>query len=427
MSSKEKPHRLSSCQLFQYKSITYSIIRSLNSFRESKKLKPFYADPFLVKVAMRHSKRMALGKIECSTNGIKDMLENEPFTNYCTRVTHIDKLEHAFTEVVNQWVTDKELVFPLMSECDCCGVGIGFTDTEDVFFTLIIALRSVIGSSRYRGSELKSYILFQKTLEIVNMLRTAHFNLLPFAPYPPFIDLAFKFAELPLEQLTPKFVRTKIGMCSSYSVGYGKIEENSTPEQIVEEWMNQVSSKANILGDFNCVGFGFFVRDKILYSIRICARIIPASIIDGTETYIEPVVLARQLFNSMNELRDQHGLPAMEFDDDLTVVAQAHAEWVANDEDEEDNPLNQDFFLDEIEPSYEATDISHMCCNEITRAPKTFMAKWRNNPDCISVLLNNVDHIGIGLCFSADYMCHCTVIIGSLGNEISVTNKIVKF
>ena len=113
----------------------------------------------------------------------------------------------------------------------------------------------------------------------------------------------------------------------------------------------------------------------------------------------------------MNEFREQHSLQALSYDTDLCLAAQDHTEYIANGK-QGDNPLDGDFFVCDIEPKYVATDISHMCCNEMSRAPKVVMAKWRNNVDCISVLLNQIDDIGIGVCFDKNYVCHITIIIG---------------
>lgn len=419
--------KVSSCQMFQYKSITYSIIRSLNSYRESHNLIPFQVDPFLVKVAMKHSKHMAQGKISATTDGIKEILKEQPYTSYVARVTVIHSIENAYRDVVNEWTSVKELTLPLVSNCNCCGVGIGLSSDDDVFFTLIISLRTLIGSSKYAGGILKSFLMHEACMKIVNELRITHFNLQPFATYIPYIDMSYEFVNMKQEDLTPRYIQNRLGIVAAHNISYCEHSKDATPRDIVEDWMRKTTAKKSILGEFNCAGFGFLFESDSIYSVRICARIIPECIIDGSETYVEPAVLIKEIFDSLNEIRDQHSLPPLELNEDLCLVAQDHAEWVANDEPEIDNPLNQEFFTDGIEPNYVGTDISHMSCNEITKAPKTFLAKWRNNNECISVLLNQVDHVGIGLCFNEDYVCHCTVIIGAIGQSSRITNKIVNF
>ena len=189
--------------------------------------------------------------------------------------------------------------------------------------------------------------------------------------------------------------------------------------------MNQISHVETVLGDYNRIGIGFLEKEDKLFSIRILIRDLHASIIDGTETLIDPIILSRLIAEKLNEFRHHHSLNQLQFDEHLFEIARDHSEFIANGSLGL-NPFESDFFVNEIEPNYKAVDVSHLCVNEMSKAPKAFMNKWRNNTDCVSVLLNQVDKIGVGVCFDSDYVCHITVVIASFGNNTPIYNKIVK-
>ena len=227
------------------------------------------------------------------------------------------------------------------------------------------------------------------------------------------------------EQITPEILRNAVGYASKYIMAFGKIRGKViTPESIVQEWMNQLGKTESVLGDYNRVGFGFFIKKDIVYSCRILARYLESSIVDGIETMIGNDILADQFAEILNHFREQHGLAPVEIDEDLTQVAQSHSEYIANGEIGE-NPIETDFFQLDVKPQFIAIDITHLTCIEISKAPKALMTKWRNDQKCVSVLLNQIDSMGIGLCFDHNYVCHSTVIVGSRGYESGIVNKIV--
>jgi uncharacterized protein YkwD len=229
------------------------------------------------------------------------------------------------------------------------------------------------------------------------------------------------------DDITRQFTNEHLSGFADYRIAYGSVpERRATPNRIVENWMNLVGKSKNILGDFNRVGYGFVTKDRgALTSLAIYVRSIPAAVIDGTETVMDGTILATQISEMLNEFRSQHSLPSLNIDPDLCLVAQDHSEYVANGH-EGDNPIDGAFFTCECEPRYVATDISHMSCIEISRAPKAFMERWRNNVDCISVILNQVDDMGLGVCFDKNYVCHITVIVGSKGKPCEVSNIIYR-
>jgi uncharacterized protein YkwD len=420
---------IASTTLFQYLSISYSIMRSINMYREVKASPRLFEDPRLVKVAMNHSKKMSNGKVSISTEAIEEEMNKLPFVHRYAIVAQFSSMNNAFTNVVNQWTTDKEICPHLCELFNCSGAGLWINSDKEVFFTLVLGLRSHIASSLYTGSTIRSILIAEKCLGFVNQIRTKDFELLELGLDLRLCDLAYRYTELSMQQLTTEYCDASIGDCASYQVGFGSVDDiDASPQAIVENWMNQVGREKTILGDVNRVGFGFRqdTANNKLISVGIYVRSIQAAILDGTETVIDGEVLARQLGEMLNEFRLQHSLAPLKEDSELSLIALEHSEYIANESDDP-NPLNVDPFVSEIEPRYVATDISHMFCREISRAPKTFMEKWRNNVDCISVILNQVDDMGIGVCFDADYTCHATVIVGSYGNEAEIVNVIYRF
>jgi len=192
--------------------------------------------------------------------------------------------------------------------------------------------------------------------------------------------------------------------------------------------MNLRGRSDNILGNFNRVGYGFIdsVTGNWVYSIGIYVRSLQAAIVDGTETIVEPSILAHQIELGLTEFRAQHGLPPLNMDADLCQVAEEYSEYIANGQTGV-NPLICELFVNEIQKKYVKTDISHAQCVEISRAPQVFMAKWRNNPECISVVLNQIDDVGVGICFDRHYKCHATVIVGALGKAVELASLIYEF
>ena len=417
-----------STRLFQWKSTAHSIFRSLNMYRESVKLANFEDDWRLFKVAMEHSRKMASGMIKFSADSVGKGLRMYPFIDYFTDVTRFPSMNNAFTNAVNQWTTDNKVSRILLKEFNCAGVGVAVAENGDVYFTLILALRTVIGHSYYSGTTMRSVLLAQQCSRLLNKVRHDEFQLLPIHLDLKLCDMAYRFASMDAKELTNDYVKEKIGICSDFRIAYGGVDDKkASPHAIVENWMNQMGKGKSLLGDFNRVGFGFVVKKEsgMLFSVGVFVRTLEAAVIDGTETIVDGSILATQIFDMMNEFRDQHSLQPLNYDPDLCVAALDHAEYIANGQ-KGPNPLEGDYFVCDLEPRYVATDISHMSCCEMSRAPKVFMAKWRNNVDCISVLLNQIDDIGIGVCFDKKYVCHITAIIASHGNDGEVTNIIYR-
>jgi len=416
---------LTSCRVFQNRSISASIIRSINMFRATNMLKVLEEDPNLTHIAMRHSYKMATKRVEVNTVSIKRAIRSQPLVVFDAFVSHYPSMNNAFTTAVNNWTSDSNVSSSLMARINCIGVGFSISEDGDSYFTLIIGLRSDIGSSGIRGAELKSLILAEKCLYEVNKIRK-EFKLLPMLIDRKLCSLAFTYCSVPRDNLSTKYVTQFIGPTSSINIGYGSIfKKNGSVKNIIEEWMTQVTHVDLVLGDYNRIGIGFMEKDDQIRSIRIVIRDIHAAIIDGTETLIDPIVISKLIAEKMNEFREQHHLEKLDLDEDLFSIARDHTEFIANGSIGP-NPLESDMYVNEIEPVYEAIDVSHTCCCEMSRSPKAFMQKWRNNTDCVSVLLNQVDRIGIGLCFDSDYICHITVIIAALGSKGDVVNKIVK-
>ena len=417
-----------STRVFQWKSTAHSVFRSLNMYRESVKLDYFDDDWRLFKVAMEHSRRMAMGETTFSADAIGKALKQFPFIDFFADVTRFQSMNNAFTNAVNQWTTDNKVSRILLKEFNCAGVGVYVAENGDVYFTLILALRTVIGHSYYSGTTLRSILLAEQCSKLLNRVRHDEFGLLPIRLDLQLCDMAYRFANMDTKELTKEYLKEKIGVCSEYRIAYGGVDDKkATPKLIVENWMNQMGKGKSMLGDFNRIGIGFIVKKDtgMLFSVCVLVRTLEAAVLDGTETIVDGTILANQIFDMMNEFRDQHSLKPLNYDTELCVAALDHAEYIANGQ-KGPNPLDGDYFVCDIEPRYVATDISHMSCCEMSRAPKVFMEKWRNNVDCISVLLNQIDDIGIGVCFDKKYVCHITAIIASHGNDGEVTNIIYR-
>jgi uncharacterized protein YkwD len=271
-------------------------------------------------------------------------------------------------------------------------------------------------------------MLAERCNEIVNIVRQKEFKLSPVLLDFRLCDLAHSFAKMDYNTLSEEYVSKQIGPISEFKMVRGRIEaEIANPTKIVENWMNLCSRTKHILGNFNRVGYGFNQAhgSGFLYSISVYVRSLHAAVIDGQETVIENAVLANRVAEILNEFREQYGLSVMSIDAELCDAAGKHAEFMANKqkEDEDDQgPLTADPEAQDLLRRYFAFDVTYMKCREIRRAPQEFMEKWRNTPECLSVLLNQVDEIGVGACFDTTYQCHLTVIIGSFGNDTDVTN-----
>lgn len=408
---------------FKYQSISATLIRAINLFRNSHKLESIGESPILSKLCMKHSLAMAKGECRFSVNPIRNEILSQPYAFYYAHVSKSDSPNHAFIDVANEWATDNNLSKALLSKINCVGVGMA-SSKKISFFTVICAVKSYIGNSQIYGNELKSVLIGRRCVDLVNKIR-ADFNLHSYI-YDDFLSLqAYKFCQADPSKITQKFMQSRFINVSSCHVDFGIIDaETANPKSIVEEWMHQTQHPIAILGEFNRIGCGFVFKKDKLYSVRIVTRSLHASLIDGTEVLVDNNILAKHVAEEMNAFREQHSLAKLNLDEDLFKFAQIHAEYIANGS-EGTNPIEEDFYQNIIEPRYKLNDISHTVCREMARAPKEIMKKWRNNTDCVSVILNLVDDIGVGLCFDEDYVCHVTVIIGDKGGEKEVVNKIV--
>ena len=412
--------------IFKYRSVADSILNSINMYRETVKRPCLQEDKRLYEVAMLNSRRIAQGEIPCDTSAIPKQLASIPLVYYSTHVAHFPSSENAFFAVVNSWANDKNASKELMNNYNVGGVGVCVGKDDEVYFTLILAMRTNIGYSFYSGMSLKSIMLAEKCLNLTNKIRDDEFALFPFKLDLDLCDHAFAFAKMEMKEITRQLVADKVGICSSFNISFYDIKlKNAKPRNIVQALMNQIGKRKTILGDYNRVGYGFVEKQDILHSVILYTRRLSSAVVDGSERISDTILIVDQIANVLNEFREQHSLQPLNLDDDLCTVAQLHAEYVANGQ-KGVNPIDDTFYSTVVEPNYEATDVSHLCCNEISRAAKVFMGKWRNNTDCISVILNQVDDFGIGYSYDENYTCHISVIIGSRGNEVPINNVIVK-
>ena len=420
-----KPPKYTSIQIFHHRIIAASIIRGINLFRETNKKEVLQENDHLNRLAFKYSESIAEDDINTRTHEIEKLISRQPFVFYEIHSCKHPSSDNAFTTVINNWTTDPAISKSLLFNFNCAGVGVSINEYDEAYFSLILGLRSFIGCDRYKKMSLYSIMMAEKCLKVVNDIRTNQFHLRPFFLNQNLCNSAYKFAQVEKEQITSEIVEKTVGYASKHIIAFGKIRsKNITPEAIVQEWMNQLGKTESVLGDYNRVGFGFFKNKDTVYSCRILARYLESSIVDGTETMLGNNILADQFGEILNHFREQHGLSPLTIEDDLTQIAQLHSEYIANKEIGE-NPIEADYFQLEVKPQFIAVDITHLTCLEIGKAPKALMTKWRNDQKCVSVLLNQIDSMGIGLCFDENYVCHSTVIVGSRGIESGIVNKIV--
>jgi uncharacterized protein YkwD len=415
-------------EAFRYTSAADSLLRMVNKFRETSKRAPLLESPDLFRVAMAHSRQMALGTEPYATDAIAAKLRDLPITHFFAAIGRENAEREAFTSVVNELTTDRKKSAALLRSFNAAGVGVAASANGFAYFTLIIGFRTIIGYSYYTGTSLRSIMLAERCGELVNHVRQKEFRLPPILLDLRLCDLAYSFVKMDYASLTEEYQSAQIGPVSDFRIAYGRVPAKSAaPAAIVENWMNLCGRTKNILGDFNRAGYGFHQAEgsNYLYSICVYMRSLHAAVIDGKETVIENDVLANRVAEILNEFREQYALPVLAVDPDLCETARKHAEFMANRQSEDDegrDPLKKDPEAQDALRKYQAFDVTHMKCREIRRAPQEFMEKWRNTPDCVSVLLNQVDEIGVGACFDPTYECHLTVIIGSFGNDTEVTN-----
>jgi uncharacterized protein YkwD len=415
-----------STDIYKFQVVADSVLRAVNLFRASGKKPPLLEDVTLFSIAMKHSQAMSSGKAALETKAIARRVRKVPLVSYYAGVDRQSTMHNAFTNVVNKWTVDKKAAAAMRKDFNIGGVGVWANSDSDVYVTLILGLRSIVGSTTFSGASLRSVLLAERCSVLVNQARKSDFALQPLGFDLPLCELAFRCTSM--NDDVDAFVRKELPFAADFAVGYGRIPAKSaTPAAFVENWMNLHGKSRNILGNFNRVGYGFAQSSHggFVYSIGIYVRSLRAAIVDGSEIAVPNEMLAAQVVDGLNEFREQHGVAALNIDPDLRQLAEEHAEYIANDRRGID-PLTSDVWVDQVQPKYVATDVTHTTCRELSRAPQAILSKWRNNPDCITVLLNQIDDIGIGVAFTSSCICHSTVIIGSLGRQTELENIIYR-
>ncbi|OHT14142.1 hypothetical protein TRFO_03182 [Tritrichomonas foetus] len=420
-------------QIHIMRSLSSIMLCAVNEFRHNHQRPYLNEDPNLTAIAMDHSIHMTKSPSNFNTATISDKMNQYSFVCFEAHVSHHPSNEYAFTSVVNTWTTEPGIMKSILSDFNVGAVGAAISSTNEAYFTLILALRSIIGNSFYRGPSLKSMILAEKSIEVLNDVRSTHFSLRPIKFDTKLSEFAFLFGKMNRYELTNEYVQSRIGVFSSLKITFGKIEvkhKNSiTPEQIVEEWLNKIGKSQSFLGDFNRIGVGFYQNKKTLHSVILLVRSIQAALVDGTESMIEEGIIAQEIGQMLSKFREQHKLNSLSIDEDLCEIAERHAIYVANGKIGVD-PLEDDDYLTKVEPRYSAVDISHMVIAELSKVPLMLMAKWRRNEGCLSVILSHLDDIGIGVAFDETFLCHVTVMLAAVDDDDSndeIVNRIVVF
>ena len=411
---------------FKLRSISASLIRCINMFREYREKPIVDEDPRLSRIAYRHSRKMALGVVQFSTIGIKDALKGLPLVCYDAFVATHDSVNQAFTAVVNNWTTEDESKESILKNVNCIGVGVSFSATRRMFFTLILGLRSFIGDCFFSHEELYSVILAQKVLEAHNLMRK-NYELSKLSMDVSLLGIAYNLLKSDTTKVDMESLKSKIDPVPDLAVAFSETDVDPTAQQVVESWLTHANANDTVLGEYNRIGYAFHHDGNRLKCLRIMVRSLHASIIDGTDSIIDTTIHSKKIYQFMNDFRKQHNLEPLKLNKQLCAVAQEHSEFIANGSVGK-SPIDSDFYIHEVEPAFRAIDISHISVKELSRAPKAVMKKWRNSTDCVSVLLNRVTDIGVGLCFDDLYICYCSVVIAvDAHSEPKVVNKIVNF
>lgn len=418
---------LTPVEKFHNLSISAAVLAAVNIYRGSYHLRQFDEDYNLSSIAMKHSEKMAKGEVAFGTETISKQLRTFPFVVFNAHVTrHSVSAPDAFTNVVNSWTTNSTISKSILGKYNCAAAGFYVSDSKEGFFTLILGLRSSLGCSYFKGESLKSILLAERCLEILNNVREKNFRLSKMKIDLRLCDYAYKFVDMDRNKLTLPFVCSMIGKHSADFITFGVVKSSDAkPELIVKEWLNQMGKNMSYLGNFNRIGIGFKEIDGKLRSVILLIRSLQASIIDGVEKTVEVGVIADEIAEMMNKFREQHKLEHMQIDAYLEEVAQQHAVYVANGKKDE-NPLDDDY-EDYVTREFRDVDVTHFSCCEMEKAAQALMNKWRNDEDCVSVILNDVSDIGIGVCFDDTFTCHITVIVAARGAGSEVINRIVHF
>jgi uncharacterized protein YkwD len=413
--------------LYGVRAIAASALASLNAYRKSCNCPGFRDDPLLDKIAMKHSRRIASKKIPFGKDTIAQLMAHEPFPFWEARVAECQTSDITLITVVNGWISDRATVALVLGKHDCAGAGYAISEDYVGYLTVIFAIRSHIGTTFYHGETLTSILWAHKCLELLNRTRCEDFQLLPIKIIENLCDSAYRFIDFNKKVLTKAYLEEELGKYSAISVAIGEVPvAGATPEIIVSEWLNQTGKQSTFLGDFNRIGIGVKCHGSLLQSVVLFVRSVPAAIVDGTEKVIEPAIVAGEVINLFNRFRAQHYLDPLETQELLAVTAENHAIFVANGQTGDD-PLEDEDYAEAIDSEFDTVDISHFACPEMNLAAQRCMARWRMDATCISILLNDISDIGVGVAFDSNFVCHITILIGSRGEENEVKNRIVRF
>lgn len=409
--------QINQTSLFQYRSISASVIRSINVFRELKEMPPFSEDPNLSIIALKNSLSQNPDEL------IPNAMLQQPYISYKPHFHSIRTADNAFTNLINFFTTDPEVSKLILSSVNAIGVGVYFSETDgNCYFSLIIGLRTRIGDSAFTKSSLRSRLYVDLVLEKVNKLR-AELEKTPLILDFKLEELAFQFCQMDrIDIKLDEFIHH----VSSKQIGFGSVPiQKSSPHDIIEEWMLQYSREEAVMGEYNRVGIAFFEKNEHIESVRVLVRDLHGAMIDGTEIILDSSTIITEIVNLINDFREIHSLKALHVADELMEFAQLHASYEANGE-AGINPFDSNEFIEGVKVHFTEMDISHFTGYEISEIPKFFMSKWQNNVDCLTILLNPIDEIGIGVCFDGNYCCYLTSIIGSFGADDHVQNRFVQ-
>jgi uncharacterized protein YkwD len=407
--------------------VAVSVLGSLNAYRKSCNCAEFVEDPTLCSLSMRHSQRMAAGKTPFAKEALQQELAQHPFPFSDVRIAQYSARDSGLVNAISGWMADPVTVGVLVGIYDCAGAGYAVSGDGTGYFTVVFAIRSIIGNSYYCGVSLGSLLYAQKCLSLLNCVRAHSSQLRAIKFSEELADLAHRFIAVEGKIPTKELLVQTIGRQSAIGVAVGKVPTNAVaPQMIVSEWVNQVSRQSTFFGDFNRIGIAIKKDGDSVISLVLLVRSVRSALVDGTEKVVDPVVIGGEVIDIFNRFRGQHQLQPLVSNELLMRMSLSHTVYVANGQ-VGDNPLTDAEYVRRAERLFEAVDVSHFSCPEMSLAPQRLVAKWRMNADCISVLLNDVSDIGVGVAFDDGFVCHMTVIIGSRGEESQVTNRIVRF
>ena len=423
-----------SCQMYLYKSAAAQMLHDINTFRISHRVPALLEDSTLFDLAFEHSQFMAKNPNNFDTKELSEKILRCSYVCFEAHVSQHPSADNSITNVINSWETEPSTMKSILSEFNVGAVAAVISPlTKECYFTLILAFRTIIGNSYYRNDSLFSMMLAERCIDVLNDVRINHFSLFPIKYDYNLCEYAYLFSKMNRDEINKDYVQSKIGKYSDLCLAFGKIATNNKsipkPEKIVEEWLNKIGKTQSFLGNFNRIGVGFVQTKDELKSVIILIRSIQASIVDGMEQIIPESDIVTQIAISLNKFREQHKLETLIDNEDLSEMAYRYSIYVANGQIDVD-PLTQADYTENISPKYSAIDVSYMAICEMSKIPTIFMSKWRKNEECLSVILSDINEIGVGIAFDENFICHITVIVGSTDFEDTdkdIVNRIVVF